>query len=108
MTILDGLLLVVLGAALGGLAVWIFLARRLQATRQRATGQAAAVIKLAHDVRGALTPALLMTERLESHADPAVRLAAAVVAKAMDRAAELAKAASAQARGVAPEPSRDV
>jgi hypothetical protein len=107
MTILDGLLLVVLGAALGGLAVWFFLARQLQQMQRRATEQTAAVIKLAHDVRGAVTPALLMTERLESNADPTVRVAAGVVAKAMDRAADLAKAASAQARGIAAEPQRN-
>jgi hypothetical protein len=88
--------------------VWLALARQLRAERQRAVEQSQAVIKLSHDVRGAVTPALLMTERLESNADPAVRLAAGVVAKAMDRAAELAKLAAAEARGVAAEPRRDV
>jgi signal transduction histidine kinase len=108
MTIRDGLFLIVLGAALGGVLVWLVLARQLRTAQRRATEQSEAVIKLSHDVRGAVTPALLMTERLETNADPAVRLAAGVVAKAMDRAADLAKAAAAQARGVASEPRRDV
>src|ERR1700689_3572944 len=107
MTIRDGFLLVLLGVALGGGAVWLLLAQQLRAAQRRATQQSDAVIKFAHDVRGAVTPALLMTERLETNTDPSVRLAAGVVAKAMDRAAELAKAAAAQARGIAPEPKRD-
>jgi len=108
MTIRDSLLFIVLGAALGGGAVWLLLARQLQVAHRRATQQSEAVIKLAHDVRGAVTPALLMTERLETSTDPSVRLAAGVVAKAMDRAADLAKTAAAQARGVAVEPRRNV
>jgi hypothetical protein len=103
-----GVALLVLGAALGGSAAWLMLSRQLGTARQQTTEQMQLVIKLSHDVRGAVTPALLMTERLETNADPAVRLAAGVVAKAMDRAAELSKAAAAQARGIAPEPKRDV
>jgi len=103
MTIRDGFFLVVLGAALGGLVVWLVMMRQLRAARRDVAQQSEAVVKLAHDVRGAVTSALLMTERMEAHADPSVRLAAGVVAKAMDRTAELAKAAAAQARGVAPE-----
>jgi signal transduction histidine kinase len=98
MTIRDGFFLVVLGAGLGGVLVWLVMARQLRAARRDAAQQSEAVVKLAHDVRGAVTSAVLMTERLETHADPSVRLAAAVVAKAMDRTAELAKAAAAQAR----------
>jgi hypothetical protein len=97
-----------LAAALSGALVWLVMARQLRASRRRADRQTEIVIKLSHDVRGAVTPALLMTERLETNTDPAVRLAAGVVAKAMDRAADLAKTAAAQARGVAVEPRRDV
>jgi hypothetical protein len=98
MTILDAFLFGVPGAALGGLLVWLLMAGQLRAARRGAAEQSEAVRKLAHDVRGAVTPALLMTERLETNPDPAVRLAAGVVAKAMDRAADVAKAAAAQAR----------
>jgi hypothetical protein len=108
MMIGAGFLLVVLGGALGAGAVWLALTRQVRAARQRAAEQSQAVIKLSHDVRGAVTPALLMTERLESNADPAVRLAAGVVAKAMDRAADLAKLAAAEARSVAVQARRDV
>jgi len=104
----GAILLVVLGAAVGGGAVWLAMARRLRAARREAAENADAVRKLSHDVRGAVTSAVLMTERLEASEDPAVRLAAGVVAKAMDRAAELAKAASARARGVGAEGRRDV
>ena len=108
MMIAAGIVLVVCGGALGGGAVWLALARQLRAAQQCAAAQSQAVIKLSHDVRGAVTPALLMTERLENNADPAVRLAASVVAKAMDRAADLAKLAAAEARSVAVQPRRDV
>jgi signal transduction histidine kinase len=108
MTIRFFFLVAVLGAALGGGFVWLLMARQLRTARRQAAEQSEAIRKLAHDVRGAVTPALLMTERLESNPDPAVRLAAGVVAKAMDRAADVAKAAAAQARAVAPPPQRDV
>lgn len=95
--------LVAIGAAAGGLVVWLVLMRQLRAARSRVAERTEKVLKLAHDVRGAVTPALLMTERLEQSSDPAVRQAAALVASAMERTAELAKAASAeaQAAGVA-------
>ena len=108
MTIRDVFILVALGAGLGGLVVWLVMLQQLRAARRHAAEQSEAVRKLAHDVRGAVTSALLMTERLETSADPSVRLAAGVVANAMDRTAELAKAATAQARGVAPAARRDV
>jgi hypothetical protein len=108
MLIRDGTFLVVLGALLGGVLAWLLMARQLRAARREVARQSTAVRTLAHDVRGAVTPALLMTERLETNADPAVRLAAGVVAKAMDRVADLAKAASAEARAVAPRQQRDV
>jgi signal transduction histidine kinase len=108
MEIRDAILLVVLGMALGGLAVWLVMAQHLRAARQDSAEQAARLRKLAHDVRGAVTSGLLMTERLESNTDASVRLAATVIAQAMDRAADLAKAASAETRGVAPAPPGNV
>ena len=98
MVIRDAVLFFVLGAALGGLLVGLLMIQRLRAASSRLQQGAESVIKLAHDVRGAVTPALLMTERLQLHSDDAVRQAAAVMASAMERAADLAKAASAEAR----------
>ena len=41
---------------------------------------------LSHDLRGILSPALLAAERLQAHADPAVRRSADVLVRAVDRA----------------------
>jgi hypothetical protein len=87
-----------IGAAAGGLVVWLATMRQLRAARSRTAERTEKVLKLAHDVRGAVTPALLMTERLEHSSDPTVRQTAALVASAMERTAELAKAASAEAQ----------
>lgn len=89
------ILLVVLGAAAGGFGVWLVMARQLRAAD---TKWAESIIRLAHDIRGAVTPALLMAERLEMSSDPAVKQAAAIIATAMDRTTEIAKAASTEAR----------
>jgi signal transduction histidine kinase len=88
----------VLGAVGGGLAGWLAMVRQMRAAHARDARLAQLVIKFSHDIRGAVTPALLMAERLEMNADPAVKQAAAVVASAMERTAEIAKAASAEAR----------
>jgi hypothetical protein len=87
-----------LGFGLGGMAVW-FNRRNAEALAQTKVGELAmSVSRLTHDLRGALSPALLMAERLERHDDPAVRQAAEVVAKAMDRAATMCREASAAAK----------
>jgi signal transduction histidine kinase len=102
-------ILFVLGALAGGFGVWLVLGRRLHAARAGDAQWAEGIIKLSHDIRGAVTPALLMAERLEMNADPAVQQAASIIAQAMDRTSEIAKAASAEARaraGVAKEPAR--
>jgi hypothetical protein len=108
MTNRDAILLLGLGAALGGLAAWLVMLRQLRAARSDAAEQITRLRKLAHDVRGAVTSALLMTERLEGNTDASVRLAASVIAQAMDRTANLAKAASAEARGTAATPPGEV
>jgi signal transduction histidine kinase len=56
--------------------------------------------RLGHDLRGALAPALLMGERLQSHADPAVRRGGDSVVRAVDRASELVRAMVDYAREV--------
>jgi hypothetical protein len=89
---------VLLGFGLGGIAVW-FNRRNAEALAQSKVAELAmSVSRLTHDLRGALSPALLMAERLERHEDPAVRQAAEVVAKAMDRAATMCREASAAAK----------
>ena len=59
-----------------------------------------------HDIRGALSPAMLMTERLESHADPAVREIAEAISRAMDQATATCRAAASDAKRLAANTSR--
>lgn len=47
------------------------------------------VAKIGHDLRNVLAPALLTSERLERHGDPAVQRAGKVIMDAVDRAIEL-------------------
>ncbi len=47
--------------------------------------------KLRHDLRGALTPAMLAAEMLESHADPVVQQRSAIVSEAINRAQQIMK-----------------
>ena len=45
--------------------------------------------RLRHDIRGALSPALLMADRLLGNADPGVKRAGEIVVRSVDRAALL-------------------
>ena len=94
------ILFIVVGLVAGGLAVWLVMAPQVRAAHTRDARLAQLVIKFSHDIRGAVTPALLMAERLEMNADPAVKQAAVVIAEAMERTTEIAKAASAEARSI--------
>jgi signal transduction histidine kinase len=49
------------------------------------------VAKVSHDLRGILTPALLVAERLQSHADPKVQRAGGTLVLAVDRATDLVR-----------------
>ncbi len=60
------------------------IARKLQ----RLTELEEAFSSLRHDIRGMLAPALLVTDRLLSHADPKVVRAGETVMKAVRRAEE--------------------
>ena len=51
--------------------------------------QAESLRRLRHDVRGALSPALLTADRLLTHADPAVQRAGDIMVRAVERAAAL-------------------
>ena len=86
------------GLGAGGITVWF--TRRGAAARAeaRATALAATISRLTHDIRGALSPALLMAERLERHDDPVVRDAAETISRAMDRAATTCRETSSTAK----------
>lgn len=47
--------------------------------------------RLRHDVRGALSPALLMADSLRNHADPHVQHAGEMIGRAIDRIASMLK-----------------
>ena len=92
----------VLGAgALLGIAAGTLMLHRvvivpyLQAAETAAVAQAASAVRLEahrrlrHDIRGALSPALLTADRLLTHADPAVQRAGDIVVRAVERAAAL-------------------
>ncbi len=68
-------------------------ARRLSIARQEAEAALAGRIELQrrirHDMRGALSPALLLADRLLNHADPAVKRAGDIVVRSIERAASL-------------------
>jgi signal transduction histidine kinase len=49
------------------------------------------VAKVSHDLRGILTPALLIAERLQLNPDPKVRRAGETLAQAVDRATDLVR-----------------
>ena len=57
-----------------------------------------------HDIRGALSPAMMMTDRLLSHADPAVVRAGQAVEKSIDRAINVL--ADTKKAGTATHPDR--
>jgi hypothetical protein len=91
--VLTAILALIVGVVLGGLAMLL----PLRTARAREQALAVAIRKLGHDLRGAVSPAMLMAERLEQNADPAIRQAGTIITQAMDRAADLSKAASALA-----------
>lgn len=56
------------------------------ALQARLDGYRAAVATLRHDIRGALSPALMMSDRLLGHADPAVQRSGQAVVRSVERA----------------------
>ncbi len=66
----------------------------------RAADLAGVLSRTTHDIRGALSPAMLMTERLESHADPAVRDIAEAISRAMDQATATCRSAATDAKRI--------
>jgi signal transduction histidine kinase len=51
----------------------------------------AALARVGHDLRGILSPALLSAERLQGHADPALRRVGDSIARTVERATELVR-----------------
>lgn len=76
---------------------------RIDAIEQQIAG-------LRHDLRGALSPALIMSDRLVDSADPAIRRAGEAVVRSIEKAAALlaaSKAASKTSADAAPPPKED-
>jgi hypothetical protein len=73
----------------GGAVAWVLLPR-LSRLRRQEKAMAKALGRLGHDLRGALSPALLLAERLETHQDSSVRQAGQILTQTMERAASLA------------------
>ncbi len=61
----------------------------MSALEREVAGGMEAQRRLRHDLRGALSPALLTADRLISHADPKVRRAGEIIVKSVDRASTL-------------------
>ncbi len=109
---------ILLGAAvlLATLAGTFLLQRFLIAPYLR-TAQAAATVqtataerlethrRLRHDIRGALSPALLTADRLLTHTDPAVQRAGDVMVRAIEKAAALLNDPPANAAPTPPDQS---
>jgi hypothetical protein len=76
---------------------------RIDAIEQQIAG-------LRHDLRGALSPALIMSDRLVDSTDPAIRRAGEAVVRSIEKAAALlaaSKAASKTPADAAPPPKED-
>src|SRR4051812_28761080 len=104
MTMAGRLALLATSAALGAAAAGAALRRRRARERaawQARLAQAEAAARSAaaqrndrtaqlwHDLRGALSPALLTTDRLSASDDPAVRKAAQIVIRSISRATQI-------------------
>ena len=84
-------LIAILAALVAGGAVAGMLLPKLLRLQRQEKAMAKALGKLGHDLRGALSPGLLLAERLEMHEDSSVRQAGQILMQAMERAASLAK-----------------
>lgn len=114
---LPFLLAAVLPAASAGLVVYAALRAQVpdpapgrlpdqsavQALRQEIEAHRAATAAMRHDLRGTLSPALMISDRLLNHADPAVQRAGQTVVRSIERAtAALAVNKDALAGGATP------
>ena len=92
--VLSAAILLTAGFLVGATIMWI-LRRTPPVPDDRAASMAIAIRRLTHDIRGALSPALLAAERLERHDDPAARESAAVIIRTLQRVASLCRETSA-------------
>lgn len=102
---MNAALWLLLGVLIGALAAGAALRRRpaapppappapapLDASRGRESGGSTETWRqLRHDLRGALSPAMLATDRLAESADPAVARAGTLILRSLDRALEILK-----------------
>ena len=85
----------IVAGVVGGVAACavVFLVLRepdqVAGTDTRLEDSLAANSQLRHDLRGALSPALLVSDRLVGHTDPAVAKAGGIVVRAVERATGL-------------------
>ena len=70
-------------------------AAEVQALQNQVTDLEAAASMLRHDLRGVLSPALMVADRLVNNPDPAVRRAGDAVVRSVDRATALLTASNA-------------
>jgi len=94
--VLAALVGVILGAILGAGLVWWLALRPAQAALARQQDESRAfdelrrrLQSLRHDLRGALSPAMLSADRLTMHQDEKVQRAANVVMASLDRSTAL-------------------
>jgi len=91
------------------------LQEQLQAARAQADGAAAAAARLAevearaatlrHDLRGVLSPALMVTDRLLGNPDPAVQRAGQAIVRSVDRATAIIQASKGDPAAAAGAPA---
>jgi signal transduction histidine kinase len=100
-------LVVALAALAGGAAVAAAMLPARRRQRQREADMAKQLAKLCHDLRGALAPGLLMTERLETHPDATVRQSVTVIMNSMERASALITGSASAPNGETATPAQD-
>lgn len=96
MDVATALPALLIGAVIGALAAHracraarIRLSRTAAAADARLAEREAQLRQLRHDLRGALSPALLSVDRLQASTDPAIVRTAAIVLRAIERAGAL-------------------
>jgi len=88
------------------------MARSIEHAEARIAELERVVSRLRHDVRGALSPALLMADGLRASADPRVQRAGEVIVRAVERVSAMLKGTyeavpAQQGAQAVPEPGRE-
>lgn len=87
--LLIGIAVGILAAHRAGHAARRHLAQKAAAAEARLAEREAELRRLRHDLRGALSPALLSVDRMQASADPAIARTATIVLRAIERAGAL-------------------